>query len=119
MDENVPRIIGTIIYYSLTLGALAFVALYGLLAPWWRSPVGRHMMAFMVVLAGILLYGSIVPLLGLSPVQRLWSRVVAFTLFSAVVWWRVWLVVALQVENLKYLRTTKTGSTGPTKGSKS
>lgn len=118
MDEAVPRTIGTIIYYVCTFGALSFVVLYATLAPWWRSIVGRHMMAFMVVLAGILSYGTVVPLLGLSLEQRLWSRVIAFTLFGGVIWWRVWLVVALQVGNLRS-RGSRSSTRGTTKGSRS
>ncbi len=96
-----------IAYYVCTFGALSFVVLYGALAPWWKTAIGRHMMAFMGVLAGILLYGTIVPLLGLSPVERLWSRVVAFILFGGVVWWRVGLLLAVQIENLRYLRNSR------------
>ena len=114
MDENIPRVIGMVAYYICTLGALSFVVLYGALAPWWRTVIGRHMMTFMAVLAGILLYGTVVPLLGLSLEQRLWSRVIAYILFGGVVWWRVGLMVVLQVENLRNTRNPR-----GTKGSRS
>lgn len=73
--------------------AAAFVVLYAARSPWWRSGMGRHLMAFvgtLVVLLGLVLLGWIV-----GPLPRIvW--VVGLAPLPVVVWWRLWLLLRAQ-----------------------
>lgn len=78
------------------IGALVFVVAYLLRSRWWVNMAGRNMMAFMfvaLVLIGITVY---VRFTG----ERLhdWVRVAAWALLSAVIWWRV--VILLRVQSV-------------------
>jgi len=71
-------------------GGLAFVLLYGWRWTWLRSPMGRHMMAFSVVMTGEA--GALLAA-GLGVQVPLWLFVVGFGLVDAVVLHRLWLLV--------------------------
>lgn len=93
---------GTGIQWLATGGAVVFVVLFATLAPWRRTQMGRHMMSFMVVLMIILLYIVFAPALGpLSSTTRGWVRVASFGSLGVVLWWRVYLLIGAQADNLK------------------
>jgi len=50
----VTTIVGNVLLVISALIATAFVTVYHLSALWWRSPDGRHVMAFMAALALVL-----------------------------------------------------------------
>jgi hypothetical protein len=64
------------------LGGLAFVVLYALRSPWRSSPMGRHVMAFMLVTVGEL---AALLALGLGLSVPLWLFAVGFAALDAVV----------------------------------
>lgn len=69
----------------------AFVALY-LRSPWWKSPVGRNLMALPVVLGALLglwLAGRLVHL-------WVWVWPGGLAALDAVMWWRVVILWRLQ-----------------------
>lgn len=70
---------------------LAFIGLY-FRSPWWRTPVGRNLMALPAVLGGLLglwLLGRLVHL-----PTWLWAGGIAA--LDAVMWWRVVILWRLQ-----------------------
>lgn len=69
-------------------GGVAFVASYQLLARWWRTVVGRSMMAF-AVSETLLLTTAVTAWLWPQLPQRRILGVAAFGLFVVVSWWRV------------------------------
>lgn len=77
---------------ALLLGVVT-VALYGVRSPWQDSPMGRHLMAFILVTtadAGLLL------LLGLGVHVPLWLFAFAFGALDLVVLQRLWLLIKVQ-----------------------
>lgn len=73
------------------LGGLNFVISYHVLARWWRSDVGRTMMAFALCETAVLGLSVLVMAFG-----DFWGRealaLISFGAFTAVSWWR-WLVL--------------------------
>lgn len=70
---------------------LSFVFLYAR-APWWRSPVGRNLMALPAVLGGLLglwLLGRLVHL-------PAWLWAAGLASLDVVMWWRVAILYRLQ-----------------------
>lgn len=97
--------LGTIALRWATLGSVAFVVLFGILAPWRRSAMGRAVMTFMSVIMALLLYINIAPLLGeLGRTTRLWVRLCSFAALGVPIWWHVWLLVTAQLDNLRRRR---------------
>jgi len=107
--------LGTAALAWTTLGFVVFVALFGVLAPWAKSVMGKHMMTFMSVCTAILLYALWAGLTAIQPhppnVSRLWIRLVAYTSLGAVAWWRVGLLIVAQAANLRQQRATAHPST--------
>jgi hypothetical protein len=66
--------------------SLTFVVLYGWRSPWRSTAVGRHMMTFMCVLAGVFLLWLAHRLWGPLP-PAVWLA--ALAAFDAVLGWRV------------------------------
>lgn len=62
---------------------------------WWVSQMGRHLMAYMAVMAAVLDMGTIKLIVGDSPGFAL-LRLVVFALVPAVMAWRVWLQIQAQ-----------------------
>jgi len=78
------------------LGCFVFVALYHALADWRATPLGRNVMAFMLV-AGILITLSVLRNLVRIPDDVLpWLRLVSFTVVAVIVWHRVYLLYRAQ-----------------------
>lgn len=91
-------LLGDIALVTAFAGCAVFVVRYGALSGWWRTSVGRNMLAFM---------GVCMVLLGLSTTRMVFGdewfeahrdalRLVSFGLVSVVVWWRVVLLVKVQ-----------------------
>ncbi len=68
------------------VAAVAFMVLYAVRSDWRRSAMGRHLMAFMGVLAAVLVMWSVHRLVGPLP-QVAWAA--ALAAFDAVMVWRV------------------------------
>lgn len=80
---------------NIVLCASAFFATLGVVVyvrvPWWRSPMGRHLMIKMAVLALILDLGVIRLMFGEAP-WFLLLRLVVYALLPLVLAQRVWLL---------------------------
>lgn len=72
-------------------GGAAFVATYHLLAPWWRSDVGRNTMAFAASETAVLGLSVLGLWLGDFPGRQVLGLLL-FAGFTAVSWWR-WAVL--------------------------
>lgn len=77
-----------------------FMATYHLLAPWYRSEVGRNIMAFMGCNQMLLALGVLQMLVGgMAPAPWSWFNVLraaAFAGLGVVVWWRWSLLIRAQ-----------------------
>lgn len=89
------RAVGDVLLASGFLGAAVFVAVY-LRSPWWRSAHGRNVMAMMAVIMILLGLATATALFGFRYPARDVIRLVAFAALSAVVWWRVVILVRTQ-----------------------
>lgn len=69
------------------LGGMTFVAVYQITSAWWKSDVGRNMMAF--VFSEVIILGLSVQvwLFGDFPGRQIFG-IVAFALFTVASWWR-------------------------------
>jgi hypothetical protein len=91
---NAALFIGNVLVHLTTLLAWAFIVLYHLSAPWWRTEAGKHVMAFMAALAAVLTLSSLRLATG-APAQTepvtwfTWLRVLVFASVPAVIGWRV------------------------------
>ncbi len=86
----------TIILVELAVAltvTIAFLVLYAARSPWRTSQMGRHLFAFMLVLAGEL--GSLLAL-GLGFPVPLWLLMLGFGALDVVVVQRLWLLVKAQ-----------------------
>lgn len=92
----------TLITLSRTLlvvafaGGLTFVVAYHITARWWRSEIGRNMMAFAAAETLTLGAGVWALAFGDSPARRLIS-LAAFGLFTITSWWRAVTLLRAQV----------------------
>ena len=80
-------------------GSVAFLAVYLLLARGWRTEVGRALITLDTGLTLALGPSVIHRLFGLSLTSLLfsWYFVASIALVGAAAWWRVWLVVKVQL----------------------
>ena len=78
-------------------GATFFILLYGALAPWYRTPIGRNIMALMAVIALATGLATVTITMGLEWPYRLALRALIWFLIATVVWWRVALLVREQI----------------------
>lgn len=88
-------------YYTAVAGANIFVVLYSVLAPWWRTPFGRHLFSFMFVIALVLNHVVVIRVWDayarsgwVNPVRAvlLWS-------VAAVIFWRIAILLSVQWKN--------------------
>lgn len=81
--------------YALTVlaffGTAVFVTTYHLLAPWWRSEIGRNIMAGFACEAVILGLAVLAMAFGDYPGRQVLG-LLAFAAFTGVSWWR-WVVL--------------------------
>jgi hypothetical protein len=87
--------------------ALLFVVVYGSLAPWWRSAIGRNMMAMGV--AHLILFSLINASLvfGVTWVGRPIVRAFAYGVLAAIFAWRTAIFVREQVTARRLKRETQ------------
>jgi hypothetical protein len=71
------------------LGAAVFIVIYGIGSPWRTTPMGRHIMAFM--LATAVEFVSLL-FIGLGVPVPLWVFALVFAALDAVVFQRLWLL---------------------------
>lgn len=80
--------------------SIGFIVLYTILAPWWRSPLGRNLVAFDAALSLTLLPSVVHHTFGvnsaLSPAFA-WFTVGAFAAVPLVIVWRAWILLRVQV----------------------
>jgi hypothetical protein len=71
-------------------GCWAFVVLYTRAYKWWNNEFGRHLVAFSACLGLFLTYFGVLAFWpGMPYALRIWLRTGLFTLFAAVIVWRV------------------------------
>lgn len=80
-----------------TAGWALFAVLYGVFAPWWRSPIGRNLLVHAVVLAVTFALVSVSLLWGVTWPARDWVRLAIFMAVALVGWWRLAILLTDQV----------------------
>lgn len=83
--------------------SLAFIALYTAVAPWWRSPLGRNLVAFDASLSLTLLPAVVHHAFGFRSAEDVvfaWFTVVAFALVPCVIVWRAVILLRMQRSHL-------------------
>jgi hypothetical protein len=73
------------------VGAVVFIAIQSRVR-WWRTPIGRNLMAMSAVLAGMLGLSLLAFLVRLPT----WLWLVGLASLDTVVWWRNWIAWRLQ-----------------------
>jgi hypothetical protein len=80
--------------------AVAFIVLYSVVAPWWRSPLGRNVVALDASISMTLLPSVVHHFFGVSaaldPVFT-WFTVISFGLVPCVIAWRAWILLRIQL----------------------
>lgn len=92
MLDATAYLVGTVLVLVSALLALACVAAQALLARWWETPGGRHVMAFQLVLAACLSLWA----LRLVVPDGEWFvalRLVSFACVPGVLLWRLLIIV--------------------------
>jgi hypothetical protein len=92
--EDIFQLIGNFLLIWAAVMATASVVLH-LRVPWRSSAMGRHLMAYMAVMAAVLVLGVVRIVLGDSWWFQL-IRLVTFIGVPIVMSWRVWLQVKAQ-----------------------
>src|SRR5690349_24275982 len=89
--------LGTYLIHATTIGCVAFMLGYGFLAPWWKSNIGRNMMA--TTFALLLIFGltSITLIFGTQWPARPWIRIGIAGFACVTVWWRVYILINSQI----------------------
>lgn len=79
------------------VGILLFTVGYAMFAKWWRSPLGRNMMA--LALVHVITFGLVVVQLdfGTAWAGRPWVRALVFAGIAVVYWWRLSILVVDQI----------------------
>ena len=88
-----PVGVTTFLAEEAVVPALLFVAAYACLQPWWRSVVGRHMMAFMFGCTVVLALVDLSAILGMHYPGRDWVRFGAWVVINVIFWWRLVILV--------------------------
>jgi hypothetical protein len=80
------------------LGFVAFVGLYESLTSgrWRRTPIGRNVMALMLVGAVLLSVAVVREFLDFLDPYLEWIRLISYVLIASVAWWRVGLLIGEQ-----------------------
>lgn len=91
-------LIGSWLAISAFVGFWVFVLLYAARSEWWKTPVGRNLMAFMFVCGVLLGLGFIRSLTGDARWDTIRDeiRLISFAAVNVVVWWRNVLLVRTQ-----------------------
>lgn len=94
---TLAEIIGLTIVGASLSGCVTFATLYWAWFPWWRSPAGRNLFAFVAV-DGLINLGFVVSVLAGAAWKGWaeWLLVAFYILQPGVVWWRVALLVKVR-----------------------
>jgi xanthosine utilization system XapX-like protein len=93
------RLIGNVLVWISGIEALAFVVLYWITSPWWRTPAGRSIMGLLGVLAGILLLSMLRQVVGGDTLWFAWLRVAVFACLPIEIARRTLLLIRLQLRS--------------------
>lgn len=97
--------LGNVLVVLTCAGAITFCAMYALFSPWWKSAMGRNVMAMMGTI-GLFLILAIIRMIWPNAFNDMpWIRLVAWSLIGGIVWWRVVLLVRTQVLRRRDERT--------------
>lgn len=88
--------IGDAGYISAVIGANLFVILYSALARFWRHVEGWHIFSFMLVIALIMDHSAILVAFPKYPGYQ-WVRAFLYPALGAVIFWRVIILLHVQV----------------------
>lgn len=80
------------------LASWAFVIGYTILAPWWRTRMGRHMFTFGAMVAGLLTLIIVTALLGRNYPGRDYVRLACYAALAVMLWRHVWMLVSSQLK---------------------
>lgn len=95
------QVLGNLLILLSAVEATAFVVVYAMLAPWWRSDVGRNVMSLMFVIAMVLDL-SVIRIYVPVTADVLWFailRLIVFALVPVVLGMRLWLLWRVQVRD--------------------
>lgn len=94
--NDLQQLVGTVAFIAATVAANAFIILYSLLARWWRNALGWNIFSFMLAVA-LILDHSVITLLWRDYPGRIIVRAFLFTALAVVMWWRVIILIFVQV----------------------
>lgn len=89
--------LGTYAVHFAFVGWLLFAVLYGALAPWWRSSIGRNMLVLAAVLAVTLGLVSLQLMFGIEWPARDWVRLAIFGAVALTGWHRLLVLLTDQI----------------------
>jgi len=95
---------GNILVYVLAGVCLLFVAVYSVLAPWWRSAVGRNQVELVGALGLIAALAIVRQLAGGDAAWFAWLRLAVFAVIPFAVVRRTVLLVGLQLRSRRATR---------------
>lgn len=87
-------------YFVATLGANLFIILYAVLARFWKSKSGWHIFSFMMSITLLMNHGVASIFFPEYP-GREWVRASLFPVLAVVIWWRVLILVSVQIQKRK------------------
>lgn len=88
------------------LASWTFVIGYTILAPWWRSRMGRHLFSFGAMIAGLLTLIIVTGLLGHDYPGREYVRLTCYLVLAVMLWRHVYLLVTTQIRAAREDRRT-------------
>lgn len=94
-------------------GFVVFSFLYGVLAPWWHSALGRNVMALMASCGGFVSLGVIRVFSPHAFDAAPWIRPTVWLIIGSIAWWRVVLLIHEQVRGRRPKRTLHPESPAP------
>ncbi|WP_086559966.1 putative phage holin [Streptomyces africanus] len=83
------------------VGCLSFVAVYSLLARWWRDPVGRLLVIKALAIAAFMAISICVTALGADVAVLRFVRGILAALFGALMIYQAWLVGHTQIKGAR------------------
>lgn len=87
-------------YFVATLGANLFIILYSVLARFWKTKSGWHIFSFMMSITLLMNHGVVSIFFPGYP-GREWVRALLFPILAVVIWWRVLILVNVQIQKRK------------------
>lgn len=106
------HLIGNALVVLSALISVVFMTVYHLRAYWWRTGDGRHVFAFMGVIAAVLTTAAVRILLG-DPEWYTWLRVVVFAGVPVVLLWRLGILLSAQTRRrIRFGKRQREGDQG-------